>query len=72
MPNQNRGEKEMNGGCSGTVLRRREGGLVRCGARGSRLIDVLLALIKRQFRVPTCRVNVWNNHVFTLSTNLVP
>jgi hypothetical protein len=35
------------------------------------LVDVLV-LIKHQFHAPTCRVNVWNNHVFTLSTNLVP
>jgi hypothetical protein len=33
---------------------------------------LVLALIKRQLHAPTCRVNVWNNHVFTLSTNLVP
>jgi hypothetical protein len=32
----------------------------------------VLALIKHQFHAPTCQVNVWNNHVFTLSTNLVP
>jgi hypothetical protein len=32
----------------------------------------LLTLIKYQFNAPTCRVNVWNNHVFTLSTNLDP
>jgi hypothetical protein len=32
----------------------------------------LLALIKCQFHVPTYRVNVWNKHVFALSTNLVP
>jgi hypothetical protein len=31
----------------------------------------LLALIKRQFHAPTYQVNVWNNHVFALSTNLV-
>jgi hypothetical protein len=31
----------------------------------------VLVLIKYRFDVPTCRVNVWNNHVFTLSTNLV-
>jgi hypothetical protein len=29
-------------------------------------------LIKHRFHVPTCRVNVWNNHAFTLITNLVP
>jgi hypothetical protein len=32
----------------------------------------LLALIKCRFHVPTCHVNVWNNHIFTLSTNVVP
>jgi hypothetical protein len=32
----------------------------------------VLALIKHQFYVPTYWVNVWNNHVFSLSTNLVP
>jgi hypothetical protein len=31
----------------------------------------LLVLIKHRFHAPTCRVNAWNNHVFTLSTNLV-
>jgi hypothetical protein len=31
----------------------------------------LLVLIKHQFHAPTYRVNVWNNHIFTLSTNLV-
>jgi hypothetical protein len=36
----------------------------------SSLGDVL-ALIKRQFHAPTCRVNVKNNHGFILSTNLV-
>jgi hypothetical protein len=35
-------------------------------------LKVVLALIKHRFHTPTCRVNVWNNHVFTLSTNLVP
>jgi hypothetical protein len=30
----------------------------------------VLALIKHRFHAPTCRVNVWNDHVFTLSTNL--
>jgi hypothetical protein len=33
--------------------------------------DVLVP-ITRWFHAPTCRVNVWNNHVFTFSTNLVP
>jgi hypothetical protein len=32
----------------------------------------VLVLIKHQFHAATCRVNVWNNHVYTLSTNLVP
>jgi hypothetical protein len=32
----------------------------------------VLALIKYRFYVLTYRVNVWNNHVFTLSINLVP
>jgi hypothetical protein len=32
----------------------------------------VLALIKQQFHAPTCRVNVSNNHVFTLSINIVP
>jgi hypothetical protein len=32
----------------------------------------VLALIKYRFQVPTGRVNIENNHVFTLSTNLVP
>jgi hypothetical protein len=32
----------------------------------------VLALIKHRFHVPTCQLNVRNNHVFTLSTNLVP
>jgi hypothetical protein len=31
-----------------------------------------LALIKHRFYVLICQVNVWNNHVYTLSTNLVP
>jgi hypothetical protein len=31
----------------------------------------MLALIKRRFHAPTYRVNVWNNHVFALFTNLV-
>jgi hypothetical protein len=31
----------------------------------------MVALTKHQFHAPTCRVNIWNNHVFTLSTNLV-
>jgi hypothetical protein len=35
-------------------------------------VSRLLALIKHRFYAPTCRVNVYNNHVFTLSTNLVP
>jgi hypothetical protein len=34
--------------------------------------EVVLALIKPQFHAPTSRVNVYNNHVFTLSTNQVP
>jgi hypothetical protein len=34
--------------------------------------EAMLALVKHRFHVPTCQVNVWNNHVFTLSTNLVP
>jgi hypothetical protein len=33
--------------------------------------QALLVLIKHQFHAPTCRVNVWNNLIFTLSTNLV-
>jgi hypothetical protein len=37
-----------------------------------RIHGMLLALIKHRFHATTCRVNVWNNHVFTLSTNLVP
>jgi hypothetical protein len=32
----------------------------------------MLALIKCRFHAPTCQVNAWNNHVLTLSTNLVP
>jgi hypothetical protein len=32
----------------------------------------VLALIKHRFHVPTCRVNVGNNYVLTLSTHLVP
>jgi hypothetical protein len=32
----------------------------------------MLALIKHQFHALTCRVNVWNDHVFTIPTNLVP
>jgi hypothetical protein len=39
-------------------------------SKSSNLGDVL-ALIKQQFYAPTCQVNVQNNHVFTLSTNLV-
>jgi hypothetical protein len=35
-----------------------------------KLGDVLV-LIKFRFHATTCRVNVWNNHVFTLSPNLV-
>jgi hypothetical protein len=57
--------------------------IIRCSSNGrstklvelvsnKHLSSILLALIKRRFHVPTCRVNVWNNHVFTLSTNLVP
>jgi hypothetical protein len=36
------------------------------------LWDLLLVHIKCQFHAPKCHVNIWNNHVFTLSTNLVP
>jgi hypothetical protein len=32
----------------------------------------MLGLIKHWFHAPTYWVNVWNNHVFALSTNLVP
>jgi hypothetical protein len=32
----------------------------------------VLALIKHRFHVPTCQVNVWNDHVFTLSSDLDP
>jgi hypothetical protein len=32
----------------------------------------VFVLIKCRFHAPTCRVNVKNNYVFTLSTNLVP
>jgi hypothetical protein len=35
-------------------------------------LEDVLALIKHRFYTPTCRVNIWNNHVFALSTNLVP
>jgi hypothetical protein len=49
---------------------------IACLAAGSSQWAVasgrLLALIKHQFHASTCRVNVWNNHVFKLSTNLVP
>jgi hypothetical protein len=34
--------------------------------------SLVLAPIKHRFHAPTCRVNVWNNHIFTFSTNLVP
>jgi hypothetical protein len=40
--------------------------------RNDLFMGELLALIKCQFHVPTYQVNVWNNDVFTLSTNLVP
>jgi hypothetical protein len=40
-------------------------------SKSSSMGDVL-TLIKHQFHVPTYQVNVWNNHVFTLSTNLDP
>jgi hypothetical protein len=53
---------------------------ISCIASGSALLEDeqkfklgdVLVLIKRRFGAPTCRVNVWNDHVFTLSTNLVP
>jgi hypothetical protein len=40
--------------------------------QGIEKLKDVLALIKHRFHVPTCWVNVWNNHVFTLSTTLVP
>jgi hypothetical protein len=45
------------------IKTRVDGSLERCK---------VLALIKHRFHAPTCRVNVWNKHVFSLSTNLVP
>jgi hypothetical protein len=38
----------------------------------SLILGDVLVLIKCRFHAPTCQVNVWNNHIFTLSTNLVP
>jgi hypothetical protein len=46
---------------------------VRLCPRTSKSLSLgdVLALIKCRFHETTCRVNVWNNHVFTFSTNLV-
>jgi hypothetical protein len=38
----------------------------------SLILGDVLALIKHRFCASICWVNVWNNHVYTLSTNLVP
>jgi hypothetical protein len=40
-------------------------------APGSR-VGGLVVLIKYRFQAPTCEVNIWNNHVFTSSTKLLP
>jgi hypothetical protein len=47
-------------------------GMAAHGRRGVRWVLGLLALIKHRFHVPTYQVNVRNNYVSTLSTNLFP